>query len=145
MEAPKTTEQVEAPQRHGLYRSITDILNDFKDPVPTAYIKSKVIKGSKIDYVPHTTLRKALDHYAPGWEWTETPFFADGKLYVTGTLAIRGYDADGSLVRITREALGNEDSDLDGYGDPSSNASAQALRRAFQLGFGWGRSMWEKK
>jgi hypothetical protein len=44
---------------------------------------------------------------------------------VKATITIHG--SDGSL---SRSALGIEESDLDGWGDPTSNASSMALRRA---------------
>jgi hypothetical protein len=60
------------------------------------------------------------------------------RTVIEGSLTIHG--SDGSL---TREATGNEGSDVDGYGDPSSNAEAMALRRCCAK-FGLGLSLWEK-
>jgi hypothetical protein len=43
----------------------------------------------------------------------------------------------------TREATGQELTECDGYGDPTSNAEAMALRRCCAK-FGLGLHLWEK-
>ncbi|GIV57755.1 MAG: hypothetical protein KatS3mg042_0668 [Rhodothermaceae bacterium] len=124
-------------------RTLAEILEDLRKPVHPKHIRRKRIQTTRssyeADYIPHTTIRDYLDYYAPGWDWHCKLFAVDGKLYVEGHLTIHG--SDGSL---TRAGLGNEDSDLDGYGDPSSNAEAQALRRA-AMAFGLGRDLWRRK
>lgn len=120
-------------------KTLGAIYDDLRKPIPRRFIAQKNTGKFKADYVHHAVLRDLLDFHAPGWEWTETPHLLDGKVYITGRLTIHG--SDGS---VSREATGNESSDLDGYGDPSSNASAQALRRA-AMAHGLGRAMWKKQ
>lgn len=118
-------------------RTLADILADFRKPIPPRFISQKSTGKYKADYVHHAIIRDLLDFMAPGWEWSTKLFSVDGKVYVTGTLTIHG--SDGSQ---TRDGIGNEDSGLDGYGDPSSNSEAQALRRA-AMAHGLGRHLWK--
>lgn len=119
-------------------KALADILADLRRPIPGKYIRQKNTGKFKADYVHHAVVRDLLDYYAPGWEWTEKLFSVDGKVYVRGALTLHGSDHSQ-----TREAIGNEDSELEGYGDPSSNSSAQALRRA-AMAHGLGRHLWRK-
>ena len=124
-------------------RPIAEIYADLKKDIPARLIETKDTGKFTADFVPHYTIRDMLDHFAPGWEWTETPHLFDGKIYLTGALTIVGLDEDGNVTKHTREATGNEDSTVGGFGDPSSNASAQALRRA-AMSHGLGRNLWKK-
>ena len=120
-------------------RTLAEILRDLREPIRAKYLRKKDAGKYKVDYVHHTTIRDLLDYFAPGWEWSTTLFSVDGKVYVTGTLTIVGSDG-----RISRDGIGNEDSGVDSWGDPSSNADAQALRRA-AMAMGLGRDLWRKK
>ena len=124
-------------------RPIAEIYADLKKDIPARLIRQKDTGKFEADYVHHATMRDLLDHFAPGWEWTETPRLMDGKVYMTGALTIVGLDEEGCPTSCTREATGNEDSSVDSFGDPSSNASAQALRRA-AMAHGLGRALWKK-
>src|SRR5690606_24409134 len=105
--------------------------------ISTKQVKTK--KGSySADYIHHAVIRDLLDFYAPGWEASADVYEAKGLLYVRLALTIHGSDQSA-----TRVGLGNEQSDLDAVGDPSSNAHAQALRRA-AMEFGLGRDLWRK-
>jgi len=90
------------------------------------------------DYIHHAVVRDLLDFFAPGWESTVSVQGIADKVYVTLRLFIIGSDRSCS-----REGIGNEDDAIDSYGDPSSNAHAQALRRA-AMEFGLGRELWRK-
>jgi hypothetical protein len=134
-----------APRTPGAPRSrpLADILADLAKPIPPRLLKTKKVPkknggGYEATYTHHTTIRDLLDFYAPGWEWRLQVYEAKGLLYVIGTLTLHG--ADGS---VSRDGVGNEDSELDGFGDPSSNAEAQALRRA-AMAHGLGRDLWKK-
>lgn len=72
------------------------------------------------------------------WEWKIRTIYAGNRFVVEGSLTI--YGSDGNL---TREATGTELSDVDSYGDPTSNAEAMALRRCCAK-FGVGLDLWEK-
>ena len=125
-------------------RTLEEILADFDRPIEFQHISKKPSfnKGQKsgdIEFVSWHTLCRLLNQHTGGyWEWKVRTHMGD-RTVVEGSLTIHG--TDGSL---TREATGNESSEVDGYGDPSSNAEAMALRRCCAK-FGLGLSMWEKK
>ena len=118
-------------------KTLAEILADFRKPVPEKYISEKDTGKFKAKYIQHATLRDLLDYYAPGWSSSLRIEHIGGKVYVTVTLTIVG--SDGSL---SREGIGNEDDVVRGYGDPSSNASAMAHRRA-AMSLGLGRNLWK--
>ena len=123
-------------------RTFAEIMDDLKKPIPERLIKTKTVptrKGSyTADYIHHATVRDLLDHYAPGWESRLRIQEANGKVYVICSLTIHAADQS-----VTREGAGNEEADYDAFGDPSSNAHAQALRRA-AMEFGLARELWRK-
>lgn len=126
-------------------RQLSEILKDFNEPINPQYLSKKPVysKGKKIgdvEFIAWPNLCKILNQYTDGnWEWKIRTQFMGDRTLVEGSLTIHGND--GSL---TREATGNEMSDVDGYGDPSSNAEAMALRRAAAK-FGIGLYLWDKK
>lgn len=126
------------PQHKEFRRPILEILEDLKKPVENRFIKTKTIKGNRIDYISWYTLTRLLDYYTPGWDWKITTSFDGNRVCVMGELTIKALEGD-----FTRSATGNEDSDLDSYGDPYSNAEAMAFRRACAR-FGLGLALWEK-
>jgi len=67
-----------------------------------------------------------LDHFAPGWSCTVTNVGLSGSPCVV-TVRISVQCLEGI---ISREATGTEAEELRGFGDPSSNAEAMALKRA---------------
>jgi hypothetical protein len=124
-------------------RPIAEILEDFSKPIPARLIKKKptYAKGQKtgdVGYVPWFTLIKLLEFYAPGFDWQVRSHFMGDRTVVEGKLTLKA--AEGDFIR---EATGQEDSDCDGYGDPTSNAEAMALRRCCAK-FGLGLHLWEK-
>lgn len=119
-------------------RTIVEILRDFQKPIPNRFIKSKPIKGQKIQYVSWYSLVKILDFYAPGWDWQIRTHVGGNRTIVEGKLTIKALEGD-----FIREATGQESSEVDSYGDPSSNAEAMALRRCCAK-FGLGLHLWEK-
>lgn len=127
-----------------MHRPLADIYADLARPIPREHLATKKVptkKGSSYEatYVNHATLRDLLDAMAPGWEWSTSLWYADGNVYVIGTLTIVGNDG-----RVSRDGIGNADAELDGYGDPSSNADAMAMRRA-AMAHGLGRELWRKE
>lgn len=124
-------------------RSITEILEDFSKPIPDRLIEQKPTfsKGQRrgeVDYVPWHTLVKLLNFYVPGWEWEIRSQSMGDRVVVEGRLTIHA--AEGNF---TREATGQELTECEGYGDPTSNAEAMALRRCCAK-FGLGLHLWEK-
>jgi hypothetical protein len=125
-------------------RTLEEILADFEKPIEREYINQKSAftkkqESGKIDYIAWHTLCRLLSKYTNGhWEWKLRTQFTGNRTIVEGSLTIQG--SDGSL---TREATGTEFSEVDSFGDPSSNAEAMALRRCCAK-FGLGLALWEK-
>lgn len=119
-------------------RPIVEILADFSQPVPSRFISTRRQGGSQISYISWVNITKLIEYYAPGYDWGISITYTGDRVYCIGKLTIRAAEGD-----FTREATGNEMSDLDKFGDPSSNAEAMALRRAAAK-FGLGRHLWEK-
>jgi hypothetical protein len=116
-------------------RSITEIISDLSKPIPRRFLRSKTVGGQKIFFLPWHTAVKFLDLYAPGWSY-EIRHLAGigGKLVLVSRISIPCTEGI-----IYREATGQEDEDVDKFGDPSSNAESMSLRRAaakFGLGLG---------
>lgn len=122
----------------GFRRSILEILADFKEPIPARFIKTKTLKGQRIEFVSWYSYIKLLDYYAPGFGWEVRTKQVGDRTVVEGRLTILALEGD-----FVREATGQEDSDTDSWGDPSSNAESMALRRACAK-FGLGLHLWEK-
>jgi hypothetical protein len=135
------------PHRIGSFRRpILEILSDFSKPIPSRFIKKKpvfsrrngqLVKTGEVDYVSWSTYIKLLEYYAPGYDWEIRVQYLGDRTVVEGRLTIRAIEGD-----FVREATGQEESDVDGYGDPCSNAEASALRRCCAK-FGLGLHLWE--
>ena len=128
-------------------RPILEILQDFSKPIPQRFIKKKpvfkrkkgqLVKAGEVDYLPWMTYIRLLEFYSPGFDWQVRVQYLGDRAVVEGKLTIKA--AEGDFVR---EATGQEESEVDGYGDPVSNAEASALRRCCAK-FGLGLSLWEK-
>ncbi len=66
-----------------------------------------------------------LDHFAPGWSFEVRSVTAIGdRCVVVARIVIPCLEG-----LVAREATRTEDEELKGYGDPSSNAEAMALKR----------------
>lgn len=107
-------------------RSIRDIVKDLTKPVAKRHLRTRKQGGREILYLSWHDAIKYLDHYAPGWCYeVRSMHTVSGKLILTVRLSV--LSAEGIVYR---EATGQEDEDLDAYGDSSSNAESMALRRA---------------
>lgn len=121
--------------------TLTEILELLKQPIPNELISQKVIKGNAIDYVAWYDLTEILDNRCGlgNWEWVVKDVNQVGNnLTLIGVLTIHGEDR-----QLTMMATGTESINCNGYGDPSSNAEAMALRRCCAK-FGLGRDLWRK-
>ena len=107
-------------------RSIDEIIKDLSKPIPARLLRTKTVGGQKIKYLPWHTAVKFLDLYAPGWSY-EIRHLAGigGKLVIVSRISIPCLEGV-----VYREATGQEDEDVSKWGDSSSNAEAQALKRA---------------
>lgn len=109
--------------------------NKIAERVPDALIKTRPQGGQQIRYIEWHAVRDLLDERAPGWsvEIREIGLLAE-RIYVRLALTING---------VTREQVGNEEEEQKGYGDPYSNAYAQAFKRAAAM-FGIGSELYDK-
>ncbi|MDJ0635571.1 MAG: hypothetical protein QNJ34_20450 [Xenococcaceae cyanobacterium MO_188.B29] len=98
----------------------------------------KLVKTGEVDYLPWMTYVRLLDYYAPGWDFQVETTFDGTKIAVIGKLTIKAAEGD-----FTRCAIGNEDSQVDGFGDAYSNSEASALRRC-SAKFGLSLHLWEQ-
>lgn len=130
--------EVQKPLNKGFRRPIAEILEDLQKPIPARFIKQKSIKGSKISYVPWYSLIRLLEYFAPGFDWEVRVVQIGDRTIVEGRLTIKAAEGE-----FSRAATGQEENEVDSYGDPSSNAEAMALRRCCAK-FGLGLALWEK-
>lgn len=120
-------------------RSIREIVKDLSKPIAQKHLRKRKQGGKEITYLAWHDAVKYLDHYAPGWcyEIRSIDSIA-GKLILTVRLSIPSLEG-----MIYREATGQENEDLDSYGDSSSNSESMALRRA-SAKFGLGLSLYDQ-
>jgi len=125
-------------------RSIKDIIADLSKEIPDRHVLQRKQAGTLLDYIPWHTAVKYLDLYAPGWSYSIANIYeVGGMLVLVAKITIPC--AEGS---ISREATGFEELPEPGkkkkmYGDPASNASSMALRRA-AAHFGLGLYFYQK-
>lgn len=131
-----TTKEAESLLFKEFRRPLIEIMTDLRKPIAPRFFKYKMAGNKKITYVSWHQLNKLMDYFTPGWEWQITTSFDDKKVCVVGALTIKAQEGD-----FTRSATGNENSDVDAYGDPYSNAEAQAFRRACAK-WGLGLHLW---
>jgi len=121
-------------------RPLADIQADLRKGIPDNILKTKTIKSNNIPYVPWHKVVDILDWFAPGWTQEIRSINGSGtQTIVVIRLTIPAEEGD-----FHREAAGIEDDEVSGYGDTSSNASAQALRRAAAM-FGLGKYLYDVK
>jgi hypothetical protein len=108
-------------------------------PIEASRIMTKNIGGRNIAFVNITDMKDILDERVPVWEShvTETKQIGD-NLCVVVRLTI--HSTDGIF---SQDGTGLESLAINGYGDPFSNAYAQAFRRACES-FALGRELWRK-
>jgi hypothetical protein len=96
----------------GYRRSVLEILADFQRPIPRRFIKAKVLKGQRIEFVSWYSYIRLLEYYAPGFSWQVRTHASGDRTVIEGRLVIRA--AEGNFVR---EATGTEDNEIDSWGD----------------------------
>jgi hypothetical protein len=120
-------------------RSISAIIADLSRPLPAGCVATKTQGGAAIAYLHWQTVARVLDTYAPGWQGTVE------RLDQVGTACAITYRltipcAEGA---VSREATGQEDEEVKGYGDSTSNSEAMAFKRAAAK-FGVGAWLYDK-
>jgi hypothetical protein len=107
-------------------RSIREIIADLSKPIADRHLRERKQGGQTLIYIEWHTAVRYLDHFAPGWcSEIRSVSSIGNRCVVVVRLSIPC--AEGLVYR---EATGQEEEDLRGYGDPSSNAEAMALKRA---------------
>lgn len=134
----ETTENQSA-ELPGNLRSIRDIVKDLSKPIAQKHLRKRRQGGKEITYLSWHDAVKYLDHFAPGWCYEIRSIESvAGKLIMIVRLSVSC--AEGLVYR---EATGQEDEDLESYGNSSSNAESMALRRAAAK-FGLGLSLYDQ-
>ncbi|MBA3601284.1 MAG: DUF1071 domain-containing protein [Acidobacteria bacterium] len=120
-------------------RSIREIVKDLSKPIAQKHLRKRRQGGKEITYLAWHDAVKYLDHFAPGWCYEIRSIDSvAGKLILTVRLSISSLEGT-----VYREATGQEDEDLESYGNSSSNAESMALRRAAAK-FGLGLSLYDQ-
>lgn len=124
----------------GFKRPIQDIMQDLHKPIAERHLKTRRQGGKEITYIAWYDACKYLDMYAIGWyhEIRNIQQIA-GKVVITVRITIQALEGE-----FYREATGNEDEDMDTYGDAFSNSESQALRRCCAK-FGLGQHLYRDK
>ena len=120
-------------------RSIREIIKDLSKPIAQKHLRKRRQGGKEIIYLAWHDAVKYLDHFAPGWCYEIRSIDSvSGKLIMIVRLSIPS--AEGIVYR---EATGQEDEDLETYGNSSSNSESMALRRAASK-FGLGLYLYDQ-
>jgi hypothetical protein len=120
-------------------RSIEAIIEDLSRPIAERHLKTRKQGGQTLSYIEWHTAIRYLDHFAPGWSFeVRNVITTPERCVVVARISIPCVEGI-----IHREATGTEDEELRGYGDPSSNAEAMALKRAAAK-FGLGLYLYQK-
>jgi hypothetical protein len=122
--------------------NLTEILENLRQPIPPKYLKTKRKGGNELTFVSWYNYADLLDTRCGlgNWEWQIIEATnAGNRAVVVGRLTLHGSERS-----ISYDAIGNEDLDVDSYGDPLSNASASAFRRACSMA-GLSRELWRKE
>lgn len=118
--------QNEASSAPAALRSIREIIADLSKPIASQRLKTRKQGGKELTYLPWYQAVRYLDRYAPGWSYEVRSVVTVGQA-VAVTVRISIPCLEGVIYR---EATGYEPLEVKGYGDPVSNASSMALRRA---------------
>ncbi len=120
-------------------RSIRDIVADLTKPVAQRHLRTRRQGGRDIKYIAWHDAIKYLDHYASGWNYEIRSIESiGGKLILIVRLSVPCLEGI-----VFREATGQEDEELDSYGNSSSNSESMALRRAASK-FGLGLYLYDQ-
>ncbi len=139
MAEEKVSQDFESKTEAGKVRSIREIVKDLSKPIAQKHLRKRRQGGKEIIYLAWHDAVKYLDHFAPGWCYEIRSIDSvAGKLILTVRLSIPSLEGI-----IYREATGQEDEDLESYGNSSSNAESMALRRAAAK-FGLGLSLYDQ-
>ncbi len=132
-------EELDAKNISTELRSIREIVKDLSKPVAKRHLRKRKQGGKEIFYIAWHDAIKYLDHYAAGWNYEIRAINSiGGKLILTVRLSVPCLEGI-----VYREATGQEDEDLETYGNSSSNSESMALRRAASK-FGLGLYLYDQ-
>jgi hypothetical protein len=119
---------------------LAEMLENLQKPVPKQFISIKKKGGTTIPFVTVWDYYELLDERvgAENWELTLKVDHIGGLAVIIATLTVHGEDRS-----LTREGIGNEKDDVETWGDSTSNAESQAVRRVCAK-FGLSRELWLK-
>ncbi len=139
MAEEKVSQDFESKTEAGNLRSIREIVKDLSKPIAQKHLRKRRQGGKEIIYLAWHDAVKYLDHFAPGWCYEIRSIESvAGKLILIVRLSVPC--AEGVVYR---EATGQEDEDLESYGNSSSNSESMALRRAASK-FGLGLYLYDQ-
>lgn len=108
-------------------RPWSEIKGDLQRDIPARKISTKTLKGTKIRFCSWYETQRILDYYTNGhWELDVSVHAGNKTTSAVATLTIHTSD----VGAITRTSTGCEDANVNSYGDTTSNAEAQAFKRA---------------
>ncbi len=135
---PEVSENQINETKTGL-RSIREIVKDLSKPIAQKHLRKRRQGGKEITYLAWHDAVKYLDHFAPGWCYEIRSIESvAGKLILIVRLSVPSSEGV-----VYREATGQEDEDLESYGNSSSNSESMALRRAASK-FGLGLYLYDQ-
>ncbi len=135
MPEEKTSEETTSTE----LRSIREIIKDLSKPLAQKHLRKRRQGGKEISYLAWHDAVKYLDHFAPGWCYEIRSIESvAGKLILIVRLSVPCSEGV-----VYREATGQEDEDLESYGNSSSNSESMALRRAASK-FGLGLYLYDQ-
>ena len=125
----RTMETLETTNGVTSKRPIADIIGDLKKPLPQRLLKTRRQGGTELTYIEWFTAVELLDFYT-NCNWSGEISKLEGvgnRVVITYRVTIHALDGD-----YVREATGSEvcDESFKGYGEPNTNAEAQAFKRA---------------
>jgi len=139
MTEEKISQDSESKFEAGSLRSIRDIVKDLSKPIAQKHLRKRRQGGKEILYLAWHDAVKYLDHFAPGWCYEIRSIESvAGKLILIVRLSVQCSEGI-----VYREATGQEDEDLESYGNSSSNSESMALRRAASK-FGLGLYLYDQ-
>ena len=135
--------------------NLANLIPELSKPIDPQYLETRKQGGQELTYVPWHRVAQILNEQASGWSYhyVGAPFSYETttKPYDNGTTVKPSRSETRVSVEValtiegvTRCARGEEIcTEFDGYGDPISNASSMALRRAAAM-FGIGLYLYIK-
>lgn len=121
--------------------SYQDLLTELRKPIDGKYISKKPRAGKEFDYIQITDCKDLLDERIGRHRWESS--VANVQMTEIGVVVIVKISFHTSDGIFSHDGTGYETASAN-FGDPASNAYAQAFRRALE-GFGFARELWRNE